>query len=218
MWFCVEGWHYALDVDATKPFTKPAEVLLMELPSPRHRSKLIRRNAMADPFLGQISTFGFNFAPHNWSFCNGAILPVNQNQALFSLLYNSFGGDGSSTFALPNLQGRAPMHYSAQFSTRGAIGGSETEALTINTMPAHNHMVKASNEVANLAVPNATFYLAQTPSGKATAYAPYASGSASVMGQQSVSNVGEGTPHNNMQPYLAINFCIAMQGYYPSRN
>lgn len=174
---------------------------------------------MAECFVGQISTFGFAFAPKGWSYCNGAILPINQNTALYSLLYNNFGGSQSGgTFGLPNLQGRVPMHYSAQFSTIGATAGFETVPLTTNTMPAHAHGVMASNDVANLSGPNGSFYLAQTPSGKAMAYAPYAAGTAAVMGQQSVSNVGTATPHNNMQPYLAINFCIAMTGYYPSRN
>ena len=173
---------------------------------------------MAEPFVGQISTFGFAFAPKGWSFCNGAILPINQNQALYSLLQNSFGGSYPNTFALPNLQGRAPMHYSAQFSTIGAAGGGETVALTTNTMPAHYHDVLASNNTGNNAIPSGSFYLAQTPSGKPVAYAGYAGATAVVMGQRSVSSVGSATPHNNMQPFLAINFCIAMQGYYPSRN
>lgn len=173
---------------------------------------------MADPYLGQISTFGFAFAPRHWAFCNGQIMNVNQNQALFSLLGNNFGGSYPNTFGLPDLRGRTPIHQSQVYPTIGGVGGAESVALSANSMPAHNHTVLASGEVANLPVPNGTFYLAAVPSGKPPAYAPFAPGSAAVMGSQSVSVAGAGGGHNNMQPYLAINFCIALSGTYPSRN
>jgi microcystin-dependent protein len=169
---------------------------------------------MPDPFLGEIRIFAFDFAPSGWAMCNGQILPISQNTALFSLLGTTYGGDGQNNFALPNLQGRFPIHVgqgSGQASyAPGQEGGTETVELQITEMPMHNHQVVASGEDAVSSKPAGNF-LAKT------ADPPYANTSdGTVMAAGMILPTGEGQPHENMPPYLALNFCIALQGTAPS--
>lgn len=171
---------------------------------------------MADPFVAEIRIFPFNFAPTGWAFCNGQIMPISQNTALFSLLGTTYGGDGKSTFALPDLQGRAPMHpgQGAGFSLRdlGEVGGSETVTLQTSEIPAHAHSLSSTNEDGNNTSPGGRYY------GRGNALYRNPSGQTLVpMAPQMVAPTGGDAPHNNMQPYLTLSFCIALQGVFPPR-
>jgi microcystin-dependent protein len=171
---------------------------------------------MSEPFYGEIRMFGFNFAPRGWAFCNGQILPIAQNTALFSLLGTMYGGNGQTTFALPDLRGRVPIHQGQgpglSNYTMGQVAGTETVTLTVNEMPQHIHQVAppSSTNSANASRPTnnipagGQFYTA--PPGNGT-MAPFPSGIA-----------GGSQPHQNIQPYLTVNFCIALEGIFPSRN
>jgi microcystin-dependent protein len=170
---------------------------------------------MADPFVAEIRIFPFNFAPKGWAFCQGQLLPLSQNTALFSLLGTVYGGDGKSTFALPNLQGSAAMHpgQGSGLSLRdlGQIGGSETITLLVSEMPVHTHIANGSDEDDDSTLPGAHAY------GKlSVAYAP-ANSPLGAMAPQSLAPAGASLPHNNMQPYLTLSFCIALQGVFPQR-
>ncbi len=165
---------------------------------------------MAEPFFGEIRLFSFNFAPRGWAECNGQLLPINQNQALFSLLGTSYGGDGRVNFALPNLQGRTPVHVGGH--DVGQTGGVETVALTEQEMPAHGHLRATTNQ-ATSGTPVANV-LANAPRLGIAAYAQPTSG---VIASSAVS-VGGGQAHNNMQPFLTLQFAIALIGVFPSRN
>jgi microcystin-dependent protein len=171
---------------------------------------------MAEPFLSEIRIFSFNFAPKGWALCNGQSLPINQNQALFSLLGTVYGGNGQTTFNLPNLRGRVPIHNGSGH-TLGEAAGSTAVTVNIQQMPTHTHFLNNNMAVvdANL---NATL---GTPGGNNWANngkshwctsAPNA-----VMNPQAVGNVGGSQPHTNMQPFLTLNFCIALQGIFPSQ-
>lgn len=174
---------------------------------------------MSDPFVAEIRIFGFNFAPTGWAQCNGQLLPISQNTALFSLLGTMYGGDGKSTFALPGLQGDAPMMWGQgaglSLYDEGETGGSQTVTLLLSEIPAHNHNVSAQNTPANVNAPAPnTVSLARSGAG-GSAYGPLASNV--NMAFQTLSPAGGSLPHNNMQPYLVLNFCIAMQGVFPAR-
>lgn len=171
---------------------------------------------MTEPFLGEIRMFGFNFAPQGWAFCNGQLLPINQNQALFALLGNMYGGNGTTTFALPNLQSRVPVSQGqgAGLSSyvAGQAGGAETVTLAAAQMPAHAHSVQASSSAAG----------SNKPDGRALARSQshtYAAkpDSSTVVHANMLGEAGSGEPHANIQPYLALNFCIAMVGIFPAR-
>ena len=168
---------------------------------------------MAEPFLGEIRMVGFNYAPQSWAFCNGQALPINQNQALFALLGTTFGGNGQTTFQLPDLRGRTPIHAGGGFSL-GTRGGEPAHTITMNEMAQHLHQVIATSATANQNTPANTLMLAtSTPQniyGPATALV--------AMAPQSVVNVGGSQAHENMQPYLTLSFCIALQGIFPSQN
>jgi len=166
---------------------------------------------MAEPFLSEIRIFSFNFPPQGWAFCNGQLLPINQNQALFSLLGITYGGNGQTNFALPNLQGRSPLHYGAGYIL-GEVGGSSSHTLTIAQLPTHNHAATATSAVQNTVVPTSNFLAASTPSSF------YAGTQNATMLPSAVSNAGGSQAHNNMQPSLVLNFCIALQGIFPSPN
>jgi microcystin-dependent protein len=173
-----------------------------------------------DPFVGEIRIFTGNFAPTGWLFCNGQILPIQQNTALFSLLGTFYGGDGKSTFALPNLQGRVPLHAGSSAGpglTQRSIGetdGSDAVALVKNQLPTHSHQLMGATAPTTSA-PDATVSLSNTGDGSPAynAVNPHAK-----MGGQTVLAAGAGSPHNNLQPYLALNFIIAVQGVFPPRS
>ena len=172
---------------------------------------------MADPFVAEIRIFPFNFAPKGWARCDGQILPISQNTALFSLLGTTYGGDGKSTFALPNLDGNAAMHpgQGQGLSERflGELGGAENVTLIDSEMPAHNHFLTAQTvDNADITNPGPTISFAPSVGGAA-----YQNASNGIMAPQVVSPAGSSFPHNNMQPYLTLLFCIALQGVYPPR-
>jgi microcystin-dependent protein len=166
---------------------------------------------MSEPFLSEIKIMSFNFAPKGWALCNGQFLPINQNQALFALLGTTYGGNGQTTFALPNLQGRVPMHFNTH--SLGESAGATNVTLTSSQVPAHTHLVSASQTDGDTPVPTNNV-LAATP---AKIYAPPTSNLTTLYPQE-VSAVGGGQPHNNMMPYLTLSFCIALQGIFPSQN
>jgi len=169
---------------------------------------------MSTPFLGQIQSFGFNFAPRGWALCNGQLLAIASNTALFSLLGTMYGGNGQTTFGLPDLRGRTSLHFGQgpglQNYTQGQVSGTETVTLISQEMPQHNHGLNASAGTKLNAVPQANFL------GGATIYTNAALDS--VLEPTSIGFAGNSQPHNNMQPYLVINWCIALEGIYPSRN
>ncbi len=171
---------------------------------------------MSEPFLAEVRMVGFNFAPRGWAFCDGQILPINQNQSLFSLLGTTYGGDGRTSFALPDLRSRTAIHVGNSNGggdhLLGQKGGEETHTLAANEMPQHTHTAQATNTPSIDDDPT-NRVLGQGPSNM------YAAHSASVaMGSGMIANAGGGQAHNNMQPYSVVNFCIALQGLFPSRN
>src|SRR5262245_32682425 len=168
---------------------------------------------MAEPFLSEIRLMSFNFAPTGWALCNGQLLPINQNQALFSLLGTTYGGDGRTTFALPNLQGCIPIHQGAGHDL-GETGGEQAHTRAVGEMPTHLHTLNGSTSQASTNVPaNSSVLSASNPQnvyGQAANLTPMAS--------SAISNSGGGQAHTNMQPFLALTFAIALQGIYPSQN
>lgn len=172
---------------------------------------------MSEPFLAEVRMVGFNFAPRGWAFCDGQILPINQNQALYSLLGTTYGGDGRTSFALPDLRGRSPIHVGQSNGgddhRLGQKSGEETHTLAANEMPQHTHTLRASNTDANTGGPSGHVL------ARSTTPEPYReTSSLAAMASGSMTNVGGGQAHENMQPYITLNFCIALQGLFPSRN
>jgi microcystin-dependent protein len=175
---------------------------------------------MSDPFVAEIRIFPFNFPPKGWAFCNGQLLPLSQNTALFSLLGTTYGGDGKSTFALPNMQGNAPMQQ-GQGSTGtqfflGQTDGSDTVNVLQSEMPNHNHPIQGNIGTSDLATPSPARALARANPGQAysTTLTPISQFSQTA----SILPVGGSQPHNNLMPYLTLNFCIALQGIFPPRS
>ena len=172
---------------------------------------------MADPFVAEIRIFPFNFAPKGWAMCNGQLLPISQNTALFSLLGTAYGGDGKSTFGLPNLIDSAPLHQGQGGGLSeyflGQTGGSQYETLLDSEMPTHVHSVNGMPFTGDNNVPSPQVTLAASSGG--STYAPAAS--LTPASQSALTPAGHGAPHNNMMPYLTLNFCIAMQGVFPPR-
>jgi microcystin-dependent protein len=174
---------------------------------------------MADPFVAEIRIFGFNFAPRGWATCDGQLLPLSQNTALFSLLGTTYGGNGKSNFALPNMAGNTPMHWGqaqgGSLYDLGQTGGSENVTLLISEIPAHNHNFQVGSEIATDNTPSPTRVVCTSNNG--SIYAPINTPQAVLMNPQALTVTGSGFPHNNMQPYLTLTFCIALQGVFPPR-
>lgn len=168
---------------------------------------------MAEPFLSEIRIMSFNFAPKGWALCNGQLLPINQNQALFSLLGTTFGGDGQVNFALPDLRARTPIHVGSSH-TLGERGGEQAHTLSIAELPEHTHVGQATSVNATTAIPASNLTLATSVNYEA--YRPATS--LVTLNPATVANVGGSQAHLNMQPFLALNFCIALQGIFPSPN
>jgi microcystin-dependent protein len=166
---------------------------------------------MAEPFLSEIRIMSFVFAPKGWALCNGQFLPINQNQALFSLLGTTFGGDGRITFKLPDLRGRVPIHV-GNGHTLGESGGEQAHTLSIAELPIHTHFLECTNNVATTDVPASNVY------AQAGGDSYGAAQSVIAMNPTAVGNVGGSQAHLNMQPFLTLSFCIALQGIFPSPN
>lgn len=172
---------------------------------------------MSEPFVGEIDIFGFNFAPRGWAFCNGQVMPISQNTALFSLLGTFYGGDGISTFALPNLQGSVPVHQGQGSGLsdifQGQSGGEETVTLITSELPQHSHTAACNNSQADSVTPGGEEWAPEVAGSNA-----YSSTAGSVMSPTALASAGGGQPHNNLQPYLVLNFCIALLGIFPARS
>ena len=178
---------------------------------------------MTQPFIGQIQPYGFNFAPKNWALCNGQILSIAQNTALFSLLGTTYGGNGQTTFALPNLQSRVPMHYGTFTGNTYVLGeqsGEEQVTLLITELPSHNHSFNGSSGAANAGTVGPNQVLATSTGGGGQPDNFYSPDSSPMqpLNPNSIQPAGGNQAHNNLQPYLATNWCICLYGIYPSRN
>jgi microcystin-dependent protein len=172
---------------------------------------------VADPFVAEIRIFPFTFAPKGWAFCNGQLLPLSQNTALFSLLGTTYGGDGKATFALPDVRGSAPMHpgqgAGLSLYDLGQSGGSETVTLLQSEMPAHSHQLRAAaQDAADVGLVSQSSSL-----GQATGGAPYQNAADTQLAPEALPPAGGNVPHNNLMPYLTLSFCIALQGVFPPR-
>lgn len=172
-----------------------------------------------EPFVGQIQAFGFNFAPRGWAFCDGQMMSISQNTALFSLLGTVYGGDGRTTFGLPDLRGRVSLHQGTgpglSHYNIGQRGGVESVTLTQAQMPAHNHAVQCVSSNGNVASPVGALPAAEVAAGADIWSNAAANGQ---MAATMIASAGGSQPHSNIQPYLVLNWCIALQGLYPSRN
>jgi microcystin-dependent protein len=167
---------------------------------------------MAEPFLAEIRIMSFGFAPKGWARCEGQLLPINQNQALFSLLGTTYGGDGRVNFGLPNLINRVPIHMGSGF-TLGERGGEQAHTLSISEIPTHDHFVNATSAASSTNVPGNAVVLSQSTSSQL-----YTAGANLVaMSPTAIANVGGSQAHLNMQPFLVLTFCIALQGIFPSQ-
>lgn len=169
---------------------------------------------MAEAFLGEIRIFAFNYAPKNWAMCNGQLMPINQNQALFSLLGTTYGGDGRVNFALPDLRGRVPFHYGASGGNslvQGQKGGEEAHTLTLSEIPLHTHAIAAHASSSNQGNPQNNYW---ANSGRSL----FAGTANATMSAAAGGAAGGSQPHDNHSPYLVVNICIALTGIFPSRN
>jgi len=166
---------------------------------------------MSQAFLGEIRLTGFAFAPKGWALCNGQLLPINQNQALFALLGTMYGGNGQTTFALPNLRGQVPVGVGGGF-VQGQVGGEVNHTLSSAEMPGHQHNLSASGDAATTALPGGNVLAAPPSPLYAAASTP------SALSAQALGSAGSSQPHNNMPPYTVLNFVIALQGSFPSRD
>lgn len=178
---------------------------------------------MTEPYIGEIRCFGFSFAPRGYAFCNGQIMSIAQNPALFSILGTIYGGDGQTTFALPNLQGQIPMHWGTGaggfITVIGEVQGQPTVTLTTNQMPQHTHVINAAtpgDPTERSAGPTPQSYLSNIRGSQLWQKAPLTIDAS--FAPMAISPAGASFPHDNMQPYLTMNFCIAVEGIFPSRN
>lgn len=165
---------------------------------------------MAEPFLSEVRIMSFNFAPMGWALCNGQLVPINQNQALFSLLGTTFGGDGQVNFALPDVRGRVPIHVGSGH-TLGEKGGEQAHTLSIGEVPTHTHVLNASSNAGTVVIPSGNLLAASN------SQLYHGSADLTAMSAATVANVGGSQAHLNMQPFLTLTFCIALQGIFPSR-
>jgi microcystin-dependent protein len=168
---------------------------------------------MAEPFLAEVRLFSFNFAPRGWAFCNGQLLPINQNQALFALLGTTYGGNGQTTFALPNLQARVPIHSGSgggDSYTLGQAGGEQAHTLSIPEMPQHSHTANGSSAAPDRGTAAGNYWAAGAGA--------YSSAADTTMAASAIGSAGGGQPHENFPPYCVINMCIALQGIFPTPN
>jgi len=165
---------------------------------------------VATPFLSEIRIMAFNFPPKGWALCNGQLLPINQNQALFSLLGTTYGGDGRTNFALPNLQGRVPLHRGSGY-VQGQAGGEQSHTLVVGEEPIHTHSVLGTITAGDSPIPGGNYLGAAN-----NLYAPLAN--PTTLHPSTIGNAGSSAPHENMQPYLVLSFCIALQGVFPTQN
>lgn len=165
---------------------------------------------MSNSYLAEIKIISFNFAPKGWAFCNGQILPIAQNQALFAILGTTYGGNGQTTFALPNFQGRVPVHF-GNAVILGESGGEAAHTLLAGEMPAHTHAAKGNSAPANSGTPVSNTWAQNS-------LQPYGAATDTVLSDTALANAGGSQPHNNLQPYLVLNFIIALVGIFPSRN
>ena len=175
---------------------------------------------MSEPFLAEVRIVAFNFAPRGWAFCDGQILPINQNQSLYSLLGTTYGGDGRTSFALPDLRGRTPIHEGRSNGTSHLLGqksGEESHTLSAAEMPQHRHPFEGTNGAATVGTPSGNV-LATPSSSIGLIYSEPSARLDAQLASGSIPNTGGGQAHNNMQPSLVLNFCIALQGLFPSRN
>jgi microcystin-dependent protein len=166
---------------------------------------------MTEPFIGEIRLAAFGIAPKGWALCNGQLLPINQNQALFSILGTTYGGDGRVNFALPDLRGRAPLHAGNNV-TLGQRLGEESHMLNINEMPRHAHIANGTGAIADSGQPNGALWASNT------GQSPYSSAANVQMAPNAIEAAGGNQPHDNMSPYLTVNFIIALVGIFPPRN
>lgn len=166
---------------------------------------------MSEPYIGEIRMVGFNFAPVNWAFCNGQLLPISQYEALFALIGTTYGGDGQTTFALPNLQGRIPFHQGNSFVT-GQLSGSETETLISTQMPAHTHPLAASSAAGTQPAPTGGYWAQSSLEAYSTEAVAH------QVAPTAIGSTGGSQPHDNMPPFLAINFVISLFGVFPSQS
>jgi len=178
---------------------------------------------MANPFVAEIRIFGFNFAPKGWAFCNGQLMPISQNTALFSLLGTTYGGDGKSTFALPDMQGNTPMHIGGNqpgpglsLHDLGEMSGSQNVSLIESEIPIHTHSMMATIQPGEDPAPSPQEILGRSTG--ASLYQNNTSSNVVQLGAAALSATGGSLPHNNMMPYLTMNFCIALQGVFPPRS
>jgi microcystin-dependent protein len=177
---------------------------------------------MSDQFVGEIRIVGFNFAPTGWGFCDGQLLPISQNTALFSLLGTTYGGDGRSTFALPNMQGSAPIHFGQgpglSLYDEGQVGGETAVTLLQSEMPAHNHQVNCAAVNGDQTSPAGNIWAMTKVGRQGESLYAAGPGTGPSMSSQALSLAGGNQPHNNMPPYLTMNFIIALQGIFPARS
>jgi len=166
---------------------------------------------LSQPYVGEIRMFGGNFAPVGWAFCSGQILPISENETLFNLIGTTYGGDGQSTFALPNLQSRLPIHVGTGFAL-GQTGGSETVTLTVSQIPAHTHVPQANSGQGTASNPSGNVW-AESPLNNYSATAP-----SSAMNAAAIGSAGGSQPHDNMPPFLVVNFIISLFGIFPSQS
>jgi microcystin-dependent protein len=176
-----------------------------------------------NPYVGMIALLGCNFAPSGWAFCNGALLSIANNDVLFNLIGTTYGGDGQNTFALPNLQGRMPVHMGGQNNYQiGQLGGTENRTLTQSNMPSHTHSVLINTTAGTTGVPSSSTYLAVPYTGSGPNHSPYSVFNTNTpdtaLAPQVISTVGQNQPFSLLQPYLGMNYSISLFGIYPSQN